>query len=278
MSNDSTTDELYIDFAGQQLVVSSDDPRALEYFRRKYGEMLTANKPNPIGTLSVCRAPDGYVVYGSVELQHPSTLDTLYDWLDRDVFLSFVGSRPDLLWLHAGAVEKNDSAIIISGSSGQGKSTLVTRLYEQGWNVLSDEYAPIRLDTNEVLPFPRTPRRRVFPGRELEQWEFGSFDLEDIDIASHRVRRTPAKLGAMVFPFFKIGATANLERLSAGDGAMEIFRNSTNFIDHRASGIEWVAALVKQITCYRLTYGVGTDAAAVVNSELGGKNASLKRL
>ena len=269
--------EVLIEFDGRQLVASSDDPEAINYLRRKYAHMLASKETERVGKLSVRRTSEGYVVNGTVELEHPAPLDALFDWLCHDIFLQFVGSRPDLFWMHAGAVEKNGNSIVIAGKSGQGKSTLVTQLFQRGWNVLSDEYAPIRLDANEVLPYPRTPRRRVFPGRELEQREFASFELEEIAIPDHAVRRTPAKLHTLIFPQFQIGATPRLDRLSRGDAAMETFRNSTNFVDHKGSGVQWIAGMVTEIPAYRLTYEIGADAAELVIAELGEMHASVSR-
>lgn len=263
--------EVYIDFDGQQLVVSSDEPKVLEYIRGKYAHMLADRNSQPIGKLSVRRTREGYVVNGTRELQHPDSLDTLYDYLCHDVWQSFLQIRFDLLWLHAGAVEKNGRGLVIPGRSGNGKSTFVTQLLARGWNMLSDEYAPIRLETNEVLAYPRRPKRRIFPGRELAEMEFAEFVTEDIEIPANAIRRTPVKLAKMVFPFFKVGATTQLEQLSPGDAVMEIIRNMTNFKHHRRLGFEWVVDLVKEVPCYRVTYAVGADAAGVVDRELGGK-------
>ncbi|HVD61338.1 MAG TPA: hypothetical protein VNC11_10745 [Gemmatimonadaceae bacterium] len=270
-NSQSAGEDLYIDFDGQQLVISSDEPRALEYFRRKYAHMLVSGNTQPIGKLSVLRSNGGYVVNGTVELVHDSTIDTLYDYLCHDVFQWFVSTRFDLIWLHAGAVEKNGAGTVIAGHSGHGKSTLVTQLCERGWHLLSDEYAPIMPETNEIFPYPRTPRRRIFPGRELRQMEFGDFKMEDIEIPAEAVRRTPVPLTTMVFPYFKIGEPSQIERLSSGDASMEIVRNTTNFKHHRRLGIEWIVSLVKQIPCYRLTYSAGADAADVLAATLDGK-------
>ncbi|HUQ18324.1 MAG TPA: hypothetical protein VM099_01820 [Gemmatimonadaceae bacterium] len=263
--------EVYVDFDGQQLVVASDEPKVLDYIRSKYVHMVVPRNSEPIGKLSVRTTRDGYVVNGTKELQHSDTIETLYDYLCHDIWQSFLQIRFDLLWLHAGAVEKNGCGVVIAGKSGNGKSTFVTQLLQRGWNVLSDEYAPIRLETNEVVPYPRRPRRRVFPGRELEEMEFGEFETEDIEIPADSVRRTPVVLANMVFPFFKVGATTQLEKLSPGDAVMEIIRNTTNFKHHRRLGIEWVVDFVKRVPCYRVTYADGADAAEAVNTELGGK-------
>jgi hypothetical protein len=259
-----TSSQVFIEFDGRQLVITSDDPEAIEYFRRSYTQMLVPRATNPMGSLSVMRTDGGYFVAGSQPHEHNAPLNELFDWLRRDVFITIVRSRPDLLWLHAAAVERDEGALVISGTSGRGKSTLSTRLTEQGWKLLSDESAPIRLDANEVIPFPQTPRRRIFPGRELTRGEFGTFEFEEIAIPSSDVRRHPVAIRAMIFPQFEIGSESRLERLTSGAAALEMIRNSTNFVDHKAAAVQRVAGIATEIPCYHLLYGDGAHAAGVL--------------
>jgi hypothetical protein len=228
--------------------------------------MLVPEATNLMGSLSVMRTADGYFVNGAQEMEHQGPLESLVDWLRRDVFLSFVRSRPDLLWLHAGAVERDEGALVISGTSGRGKSTLVTRLTERGWMLLSDESAPIRLDLNEVIPFPQTPRRRIFPGRQLSAGEFADFEFEEVTVPSSGIRRKPVAIRAMIFPVFEIGSDQRIERLSPGEAALEMIRNSTNFVDHKAAAVERVAGIAREIPCYRLVYGDGALAADLLTT------------
>ena len=259
-------DHVYIEFDGQQLMVSSDDPEAIEYFRRNYEQMLVPRITHGIGELTVKRAAIGYDVHGSIDVSHPAALDTLFAYLRREVLVFFVRARTDLLWLHAGAVERGGNSVLISGTSGRGKSTLVTELCGRGWKLLSDENAPINMTTNEVIPFPQRPRRRVHPGKELESDELHSIAFEEIPVEPDDIRREPAPVRAIVFPVFHAASEPKLERLSPGDAAMEIIRNSTNFADHKASAVEQAVRMANGIPCYSLAYSDGAAAAAIIDA------------
>src|SRR5207237_9258297 len=134
------------------------------------------------GELKVLRSPDGYSVKGLIDLEYDGKVQSLFPYLRREVLLFFTRARSDLLWLHAGAVRNNRGAVLICAMSGGGKSTLVTELCARGWKFLSDEAAPIRMKTNEVLPFPQLPRRRVYLGRALTDDELGSLAFEEIEL------------------------------------------------------------------------------------------------
>jgi hypothetical protein len=66
-----------------------------------------------------------------------------------------LGRTTRAIVLHAGAVAAGDRALLILGESWAGKTTLVQALCERGFELLSDDYAPLRASDLKVLPFPR---------------------------------------------------------------------------------------------------------------------------
>jgi len=258
--------ELYIEFDVQQLTVTTDDPAVLEYFHRNYFSMLVDTPTHSIGELKVLRSVEGYSVKGLIDLEYDGKVETLFPYLRREVLLFFTRARPDLLWLHSGAVRDDRGAILICGMSGGGKSTLVTELCKRGWKLLSDEAAPIRMDTNEVMPFPQMPRRRVYPGRRLTEDELGSLEFEEIEIPPADVSREGAQIRAIVFPSFEMKSPAAVKRLTPGDAAVETIRNVVNFADLKAVAVAAAAAIARSIPCYSLTYSDGSEAASLIDS------------
>ena len=61
----------------------------------------------------------------------------------------------EYLKLHAAAVCKDNSAIIMPGIPGAGKSTLCAALGLSGWRILSDEHAMIQPLSTEIAPLCR---------------------------------------------------------------------------------------------------------------------------
>ena len=56
--------------------------------------------------------------------------------------------------LHASAIEKNNDAIMLTGDSGSGKSSLTTILMTSGFNFVSDDFTPILSDNSCIYSFP----------------------------------------------------------------------------------------------------------------------------
>lgn len=67
-----------------------------------------------------------------------------------------------LLVLHAGAFVRKNRAIAIAGPTGQGKSTLLARLWQQGHAVLADEHVAIQLDNDRATVLPGLPMLQLW--------------------------------------------------------------------------------------------------------------------
>lgn len=71
-----------------------------------------------------------------------------------------VRERPDLLFLHACAVEKSGQALVAVGSTTSGKTTLSQELSRRGFRILSDDLVPIHVESGQVYPLRTTPAVR----------------------------------------------------------------------------------------------------------------------
>lgn len=175
-------------------------------------------------------------------------------------------ARPDLLWIHAAAVERSGMALLLVGSSGQGKSTLSTRLCEKGWRLMSDDSAPIRMNSNEVLPFPQAPHRRKAFERQMRVDELGIFDKEEVMVSPDSLCRDSATVKVIVFPSFNYRGAADLSLLSLGEAALDLLRNSMNFVDHKEEAVERASRLARDVPMYRLSCGDWQSAARLLEA------------
>jgi hypothetical protein len=254
--------ELFIEFDGRQLEIRTDVPAARDLFERTYRPMLVPRLTSSAGRIEFLSRGQGYTIRGLEEVDlTPQLVEQLTDYVKREVLLQFIESRPDLLWLHAAAVERDGSALLISGPSGQGKSTIATRLCDAGWRLLSDDAAPVRMDADVVLPFPQSAYRRKYPGRELAENEMGFFEKEEVLMEESALQLMPTPIRAIIFPLFRYGAPSELTLRLPGEGALDFLRNCTNFADHQEIAVERVARLAQTVPMYHLTYGDGQDAA-----------------
>ncbi len=189
------------------------------------------------------------------------SVDLLLPLVKDEVRLQFMRSRPDLLWMHAGAVERDGGALLVSGRSGQGKSTMTTWLVEHGWRYMTDDVAPVRMETDRIIPFLQAPVRRLHPGREVEEHELSTLKREAPDLNESQICRLETEIRGIVFVAYTPGADATLRKLDMGAAALELLRNATNFVDHKAAAVGRAANLAERVPMHELVYSNPGSAA-----------------
>jgi hypothetical protein len=250
-------------FGTDFVTVVSDVPRVLEYVGEVYKMMVDSGTSSKSRILSVTKSDKGYRVEGTESLEYPSpTVEPLLSYLREEIRLEFIRARPDLLWMHAAAVERSGTALILSGKSGNGKSTLSTLLCARGWKLMSDDTVALRLGTQEVSGFPQIPQRRRDSGKVLEPEDVRGLLKETVPLRKPAYQIEPARIGALVFLRYEWNVTAEVTKLTPGDAALAILENTTNFHDHRSAAVREAVSLARSLPIFSMTYGIPADAAS----------------
>jgi hypothetical protein len=197
--------------------------------------------------LSIFRRDGRYWIYGDDEMKcQPIVRADLLDAFTTHLRAAFAEFSRKKLFVHAGAVGWNGEAIIFPGKSRAGKSTLIAELVKAGATYFSDEYAVLD-DKGQVHPFakplslrdPQTSRQRETPVESLG------------GVAARR----PLPVAMVVMTQYRDGARWKPERLSPGEGALEIMA-------HTIAARRWPALALSVI-------GAVADRATIVRSERG---------
>lgn len=260
--------EQHIEFDHQQLTLRTNSPEIRNFVGQTFRRMLAPRAERCIGQIEVYQQPAGFSLRGRNDLDFPGTAENLADYLRHEVHFHFIEARSDLFWLHAGAAERDGKAMLICGPSGSGKSTLTTLLCEVGWRLMSDDMAPMKMSSLEVLAYPQSPIRRLDSGFDIETHGIGTLERERVELSETDLRREPAPVGAVVFPSYRRGVKASIYRLSQGEGALEVIRNCTNFADLKDLGVTFATTLCVSVPIYRLMFERGQEAVSLLDDLL----------
>lgn len=199
-------------------------------------------------------------------------------WLLWDLNRAAVrASRSRLLLLHAGAVSRDGSAVVVPGPSGSGKSTLTAGLLAHGFSYLSDESPGLELDGTGVLqPYHKPLSLEVGSWAllpELEPppaarppagWGWDQWLVDPRRIPGSGGLSGPAPVRLVVVPAYAAGARTRLEPLSRGEAVLTLAAHAFNFGDRPAQHVLALAGLVRGAACYRLLGGNLREAVAAV--------------
>jgi hypothetical protein len=256
---------LHVAFGGIKVAVYSDAPEVLAGVKRIFREMLASEPARTVERLEVQWRDGKYKVSGITEacIEYGALGDTV-ERLRYEVVLRLIQARSDLIWLHAGAAAYRCSSVMILGPWGRGKSTLVTSLYANGWNYLSDDVVPLDPNSGRAFPFPLTPMVRENPGEELPLERVSELRKAVVLLRPERVCRDPIPISAIVFPVYRRGCHTQLLPCSPATAALELLQNCLNFPSHREAAVRYVCDLVRKVPAFRLSYSDGRLAAKLI--------------
>lgn len=189
------------------------------------------------------------------------SIDRAAELIANDVHPWVAQHHPDLLFIHAGAVEWHGVGIVVPGRSLSGKSSLVAALLRAGANYLSDEFAPLDREGN-IHPYPRHLSLRDGEGKVslVPAADFGA-----------RTATEPVPVRFVVDSRYVPGSSFDPERLRGAASLMSLVDNALVARSRPAFTMAIVAGLVPDVVVLRSPRG---DAAATARTILGAIDAN----
>ncbi|HEV2130147.1 MAG TPA: hypothetical protein VGR27_03565, partial [Longimicrobiaceae bacterium] len=193
------------------------------------------------------------------------TLEDSVQLARNEITNHLIAAHPELFWVHAGAAALEAGAVLVVGTWGHGKSTMVTSLCSRGWSYLSDDVVALDTKARLAVPFHQTPLVREDPGHDLPRERILELYKTEIDLGRVSICRRPVPIAAVLLPTFARHAPAQLLRISPAAAALELLQSCMNFGQHRAAGVGFVCEFVESVPAFRLTFGSGEAAAELVS-------------
>ena len=179
------------------------------------------------------------------------------------------------LLLHAAVLERDGFAVILPAPPGSGKSTLCAGLLHRGWRLLTDEMAMVSLQDADrhITPMVRPVSLKNQSVEVLQRFE-PSVVFNEITHGTMKGSVTHMKLPQshvdrmdetalprwLIFPRYVPDAPAVLSPRSKADSAMELGRNSFNYLLLGLDGFNALADVVDACDCYDFSYSRLEDA------------------
>jgi HprK-related kinase A len=177
------------------------------------------------------------------------------------------------LVLHAAVLERAGNAVILPAPAGAGKSTLCATLAYNGWRLLSDELALLRLADGLLAPLARPISLKNGSIGLLAAMLPATLFTTSVDATSKGTvahlrapadsvarQAEPAHPAWIIFPRYSEGAATSLRPMGKARAHMRVASNAFNYALLGAAGFNALAGLVERSDCYDFEYSRLDDA------------------
>lgn len=189
---------------------------------------------------------------------------------EKDLTIELQLIRQDLFFIHGAAMAYKNKAFLIVAPSGAGKSTLAWALAQSDCRYLSDELAPIEIDSLSVAPFPHAFCLKQAPPEP--------YILPENAFVTERAFYVPAKnavnelvsLKAIFFINYNNETKNICAPVSSGEGSARLFANSLNPLAHKNSGLAAARNISLRVSSFQLNSNILPTTCEQIKSTMAG--------
>ncbi len=242
--------------------IDCPDPGTRDLFRRLYSLAVTEDPASDAIAITVReKTSGGFVVEspeGATQVEGGADLRGLVWAVGTNIVQLLQRARSELLFLHGAAVAREERALVLLAQSGGGKSTTTWGLLHHGFDLMSDELAPIDGE-GAVIPFPRAlhlkrrPPHYPLPEDVLVEDPPFHLPLEVVSTVGVSQAVRPALLGFLEHR--DASAQPEITPVGPAEATARIYASSLNALAHDGKGVDACLALARVCPAYRIVTG-----------------------
>jgi hypothetical protein len=184
----------------------------------------------------------------------------------------------DFLLLHAGAVMRGDSVVLLPAKMDSGKSSTVVGMLEAGFTYLSDEFGALDPISGMAYPAPKTihidaETLTFFPGlgdrlkdREGMNEKLNQRFVRPVDLGTGV--GGPGAVRSIVFLSPVFDGPPRLVPVSAAQAVEGMAATSFNLFRYEERGVILLSRIAKEAAAFRLEGGTPRERAALMAEKL----------
>jgi hypothetical protein len=266
---------LYLRVLGVGIRVRCSDPYSYGLLQKGYSAFLTsANDAPDLSYTVVPQEPSSFEI--ALDGQPAETALDDYELLymfEKNMTMEVQKRRQDLLFMHAGAVEYDGRVLMLVAPSGSGKSTTTWALVNNGFHYLSDELAPIDLETLQVHLYPHALCLKAVPPEPFglpEETLYTSYTIHvPVESFPGELCKKPVPLAAIFFLRYDPQVQEPMAKpISKGEAGARIYSNALNLLAHSRYGLDAAVKVANHCECFELITSDLQKTCALIKSRL----------
>ena len=174
---------------------------------------------------------------------------------------------------HASTISKNNRSIMFTGDSGNGKSTLISILMANGYNVIADDFSPVLRTDFKTYCFPSAISIKEKSYNLIEQLypELKSFNEYYINELKGNVKYLPpisketsANCSSVIWVKYTEGTESSMKKVSIQDALKKILPDA--WISNKEVNANAFLKWIEKTTFYELNYSDNNQLIDIINS------------
>ncbi len=258
---------------GGSISVTTDDPTVAAIVRGLFPEYrVTTSGHGAITSYGVTGSPDNTWIVEGLEqgqLRSFGSLEAAIADLEFALTTDILGSFPDHLHLHASGAVKGNSAILATGPSGSGKSSIGLWWSVNGYPVTGDDIALID-ERCRVTPFKRLFKVQagVLESANLDPsdslcWKVGDSEAWFDPLTAGGWSDTAA-VSVVAAVHFSPGANLSVKPLSKSSALKVLLAGVMESGRSREESFDTLLQLAQTVQCVEVHFGDAREAAVAI--------------
>ena len=174
---------------------------------------------------------------------------------------------------HASTISKNNHSIMFTGDSGNGKSTLVSILMANGYNVIADDFSPVLRTDFKTYCFPSAISIKEKSFNLIEQLypDFINYNEYYINELKGNVKYLPpisketsANCSSVIWVKYAEGTESSLKKVSIQDALKKILPDA--WISNKEVNANAFLKWIEKTAFYELNYSDNNQLIDIINS------------
>ena len=174
---------------------------------------------------------------------------------------------------HASTISKNNHSIMFTGDSGNGKSTLVSILMANGFNVIADDFTPILREDFKTYCFPSaisikeksySLMEQIYPVLKNSKQYYISESKGAVKYLPPTSKETSAKCSSVVWVKYSKNSENSIKKINIQEALKKILPDA--WISNKQANAKAFLVWIKRTNFYELNYSDNNKLISIINT------------
>jgi len=259
-----------------KICLDSEETKAL--IHPKYSHLAIANTKNCDVEFKIFNSDKKLVIFKNDQFVGSWDNTELHEFQGKfsmELMCSFY-NKAEHDWMgvfHASTISRDNRSIMFTGDSGNGKSTLVSILMDNGFNVIADDFTPILREDFKTYCFPSaisikeksySLMEHIYPGLKNSKQYYISELKGAVKYLPPTSKETSAKCSSVVWVKYSKSSENSIKNISTQEALKKILPDA--WISDKEANAKAFLVWIKRTNFYELNYSDNNELISIIDT------------